>query len=129
MTPVAGLRCYSVCVECDFCSSPNVVTRYQCRDFESESKDAGVLYQEARFASIPTNVVLKSIDYWAACQACAAFVEKEDLEGLLGRIFPIFEARYRHFSVGARVHIRHTYELFFANRIRVSAAQIGAQDE
>jgi hypothetical protein len=39
--------------ECDFCSSKNVVRRYQCMDFYAESKNAGVRYDG-------TNLVLHS---------------------------------------------------------------------
>lgn len=54
---------------CDFCSSPNPTWRYPCEDFEVLSPPFGV----------------GSVGGWAACDECAAFIEKKDREGLLNR--------------------------------------------
>jgi hypothetical protein len=109
--------------ECDFCSSHQVVRRYQCMDFEAESKSAGVLYVEPE-ATSPTNVVLRSIDYWAACAECSRYVDAEDIEGLLKHVDLALDSQ-RRLSPSKReaflAHTRHAYTLFFRNRIRVVA--------
>lgn len=100
-------------MECDFCSNPNVERRYQCMDFNAESEDAGVLYVRR---SGPTNVVLQSMNYWAACAECCRYVEAEDLDGLWKHAV---EALHAEDNLPFLIHARHTYALFFKNRIRV----------
>lgn len=97
---------------CDFCDSPDVVRRYQCTDFDAGSKDVGVLYPRPD----PTNLVLHSISYWAACAECARYVDAEDLDGLLKHVTAAFHVPSSH---PVRIHLRHAYTLFFKNRIRV----------
>lgn len=107
-------------MECDFCSNPKVVKRYQCMDFNAESKDAGVLAMDKD--GVPTNVVLHSMNYWAACEACAKLVDANDLEGLVKHATETLN-RDRSMSPIAFAffvqHTRHSYTLFFQNRIRV----------
>lgn len=103
-------------MECDFCSNPNVVRRYQCMDFNAESEDAGVLYCGLPRDPAPTNVVLASTSYWAACAECGRYVDAEDLDGLLKHVCAALNVPAFH-PVG--IHLRHAYELFFKNRIRV----------
>jgi hypothetical protein len=110
---------------CDFCSSPNTVCRYQCVDFESESKSAGVLYDGSGTTVGPTNLVFQSIDYWAACAACASFVDAEDIDGLLEYVTKtLLDEKDSCLTPLRRIqiiqHLRHTYELFFKTRIRVA---------
>lgn len=111
--------------ECDFCSSPNVVRRYQCMDFKAESKSAGVLYDGTKTTVGPTNLVLSSRSYWAACAECSRFVDAEDIEGLLKYVTKVLIDASGGFSPYRRqqliLHLRHTYELFFRTRIRVKA--------
>lgn len=95
---------------CDFCDRPNVVRRYQCMDFDAESADAGVLYGG------PTNVVLHSTSYWAACAECGRYVDAEDLDGLLKHASAVLGAQG---NIPFLIHARHAYALFFKNRIRV----------
>lgn len=110
---------------CDFCSSPEVVTRFECCDFDSESKAAGVIYPETAATDCPTNLVLASKNYWAACQACALLVEKGHLDKLLRRA--LGEYRKQHGRVDQEddvtKHLRRTYQLFFENRIRIDGAR------
>ena len=106
----------SVMDECDFCSSANVIRRYECIDFNAESRDAGVLYDG-------TNVVLRSTSYWAACAECSAYVEREDLDGLLRHVITVFQAQERLNPlqlITFASHARHSYQLFFRYRIRVT---------
>ena len=83
-------------------------------DFDAESADAGVLYGGA--GNGPTNVVLHSTDYWAACAECGHYVDAEDLDGLLKHASAILGAQK---NIPFLIHARHTYSLFFKNRIRV----------
>jgi hypothetical protein len=102
--------------ECDFCSSPDVVRRYQCMDFDSESKDAGVLYDGV-------NLDLHSTNYWAACAECAKLVDAEDIDALLERAVKALEVKTRlrpRRYVAFKSHVRHSYELFFKHRIRIA---------
>jgi hypothetical protein len=105
-------------MECDFCSNPRVVRRYQCMDFDAESKDAGVLYNGTRDTTGPTNLVLHSMDFWAACEMCARYVDEENIDGLLGYVTTVLCARGYRVSADTVLHMRHTYELFFRNRIQ-----------
>lgn len=101
--------------QCDFCSNPKVVRRYQCMDFKSESKDAGVRYGK-------TNLILDSLNFWAACAECARYVDAEDIEGLLGYIAEAHDINHTLDPARRSVFLRHaryTYKLFFQNRIRV----------
>jgi hypothetical protein len=106
--------------ECDFCSSPNVVHRYQCCDFDSASKDVGIMFVTPEGL---TNAALASYDYWAACATCKRYVDAEDLDGLLVHVIDALgvakwpDMGKRHFFIR---HCEHTYKLFFAHRIRVS---------
>jgi len=103
---------------CDFCSSPNVVKRFQCKDFDSASRDAGVMRMnaEGRF----TNVVLNSRNYWAACANCAAYVDAEDLKGLTDYAADHWREGLTELNwLGLKIHLHNTYRLFFANRIRI----------
>lgn len=109
---------------CDFCDSPSVVRRYECMDFRAESGSVGVLYATPEG---PTNLVMQSRDYWAACAECARFVDAEDVEGLLKRVTEVLVDAGDGFK-GSPLqrqklikHLRHTYELFFKTRIRVEA--------
>jgi hypothetical protein len=100
-------------VICDFCSSKDVVTRYQCLDFKSDSEDIGVKYGR-------TFITLDSDSFWAACAECAAFVDREDGDGLVDHVVKVFEKRDGYsMRPGLKMHMRHTYELFFKNRIRI----------
>jgi hypothetical protein len=104
-------------MECDFCSAETVVRRFECLDFDAESKDAGVVYNDKLVG--PTNLVMHSISYWAACETCSKPVAEEDLDGLVGHSVMTFFCRGYRLSVDAARHIRHTYALFFKHRIRV----------
>jgi hypothetical protein len=111
---------------CDFCSSPETVHRYQCMDFASESKTAGVMYDGTRATIGPTNLVLNSINYWAACADCRKLVDVEDIEGLLNRVKRVLiDADPNPLRPERRKqvirHLRLTYELFFKTRIRVAS--------
>lgn len=107
--------------ECDFCSNPNVVRRYQCMDFNAESEAAGVMYDGTRSTVGPTNLVLHSKSYWAACRECARHVDAEDLDGLLMHVIETL-LRDTKGDVRSKLirHCEHTYKLFFKNRIRVT---------
>lgn len=108
-------------LECDFCSSPFVVCRYQCMDFDAESADAGIYFAKT-LDTPPTNYVLASKSYWSACAACALLVDAEDCEGLLKRVIGVYDAQgWKNplARIGFVVHLQHTYKLFFKNRIRV----------
>jgi hypothetical protein len=107
---------------CDFCSSPRVVKRFECMDFDSASEDAGVLYADAGAPDGQTNLVLASKDFWAACEPCRILVETENIDGLVKRAMEEFE-RQEGWSHSQRTraerHLRRTYQLFFQNRIRI----------
>jgi hypothetical protein len=107
-------------MECDFCSSPAVVTRFECCDFNSSSSDAGIIYPTTRINPGPTDLVLESHSFWAACAPCAALVEAQDIDGLLAHVIEVFTKRGYVLGANVKVHMRRTYQLFFANRIRVS---------
>jgi hypothetical protein len=94
---------------CDFCSFTHVVKRFQCLDFESKSKDAGVFYPKS---SGSTNLVFKCYDYWAACAPCACLIEAEDLDGLVNRVANEFCSSGHLVSNPLRTHLRWTYTLF-----------------
>lgn len=67
--------------------------------------------------------MLKSIDYWAACEECKQLVDAEDIEGLLNHAVAEFEKKLDHVfrnKEELRKHLRRTYELFMQHRIRVS---------
>jgi hypothetical protein len=106
-------------MECDFCSDKNVARKFECMDFEAESKDAGVIYNGTHTTGGPTNLVLKSINFWAACPVCADLVDEEDLNGLVAHAVMAFNARGQRVSVDTARHMRHAYQLFFKHRIRV----------
>jgi hypothetical protein len=103
---------------CDFCSSPEVAGRFECRNFDAPSKNAGVMYPDAK-TNTSTNLVLVSKDYWAACRICAALVEAGDLDKLVNYVLDEFERQdgYPH-PQRARLekHLRMTYRLFLENR-------------
>lgn len=106
---------------CDFCSSPEVVKRFECRDFDSPSEDAGVIYPDTKDTDGPTNLIFASNDYWAACADCAALVEAADIDGLIRWAMDGYEERVgRSHSRRAMLekHLRQTYRLFFQNTIR-----------
>jgi hypothetical protein len=105
---------------CDFCSSPQVVKRFACRNFDSASKDAGVIYPGTQTTDYPTNLVLASKDYWAACKDCVALVEAHDINGLIRRALDGYEQKTgrRHPQrYELEQHLWRTYALFFRNRI------------
>ena len=105
---------------CDFCSSPAVVIRFACCDFDSASKDAGVIYPGTRETNCPTNFVLASHDYWAACEACRLLVEARDIGGLVKRALDSHEQETGHRHPRhdeLKQHLWRTYALFFRNRI------------
>jgi hypothetical protein len=110
MTP--GIWQQSKPVQCDFCSSLDVVRWYQCRDFDSDSKAIGIKY-----AGEP--VELHSVGEWASCRHCEAFIEAMDLEGLVNRACTQFNLKHPGYEIdGAlRKHIAYTYELFFTNKV------------
>lgn len=55
-------------MRCDFCSCVPVSVTFPCQDFEMVEGQ------------------LKSINAWAACDGCRAFINRNDLDGLLKRI-------------------------------------------
>jgi hypothetical protein len=91
-------------------------------DFDAESKSVGVLYADP--AAGPTNVVLASKNYWAACAGCARYVDAEDIDGLLKYVTENLIDASGGLSPFRRLllirHLRHMYELFFKYRIRVA---------
>jgi hypothetical protein len=89
-------------------------------DFDSEGKDAGVLFFKGS-DPVPTNPVLASSNFWAACANCAAFVDAEDIDGLWNYAGARWKLSNPAANIGFQIHLRHTYELFFANRIRVAS--------
>ena len=48
---------------CDFCNSPLVVKRFECRDFDSPSEDAGVIYPVTKTTQGPTNLIFASKNF------------------------------------------------------------------
>jgi hypothetical protein len=109
---------------CDFCSSPEVVEKFECASFDSESKDAGITYPAVNAVDMPINVILASKGYWAACVDCAALVKAADIGKLVKRAMDEYErqAGYPHPERAAvEQHLRRTYELFFENQIRVES--------
>lgn len=104
--------------ECDFCSSKDVLCRYPCMDFDASSAEAGFLYASESEA---TNLVLASKNYWAACATCSRLVEKEDIDGLVEHAVKALASDMNpSVRLGFTQHLRHTYKLFFKNRIRVT---------
>lgn len=57
---------------CDFCSSPEVVLAYPCRNFSSE-------------IHVPNAPGWSSDGWWAACANCAKLIEAGDRDGLARR--------------------------------------------
>lgn len=103
---------------CDFCSSPNVVKRFGCRDFKAASEDAGVICPSTRDTNWPTNLVFSSHDYWAACPACAGLVEARDVSALVKHVLEEYEKQERRKHAQRHrleKHLKLTYELFFDN--------------
>jgi len=103
---------------CDFCSSPNVVKCFGCRDFDADSIDVGVVYPKSGPDGGPATITLKSIDFWAACPDCAALVEARDVPGLVKRALDEFEKQDGHPLTqrrGLEKHLKLTYDLFFDN--------------
>lgn len=101
-------------MQCDFCSSRNVVRRFPCRDFDSESKDVGVHFDTR--VGPDTNLVLESKNFWAACSDCTKLVEAQDIEGLVNRALETFHPHPK-IAEKLRVHLLWTYGLFFQNRL------------
>jgi hypothetical protein len=101
-------------MECDFCSSPNVVKRFDCRDFDSQ----GPLPARDKDGK-PVFITLKSLSFWAACGTCSRYIEAEDLYGLLGYCLMVFSAKDYDITVGLAQHLKKNFEMFFANRIRI----------
>ena len=62
---------------CDFCLSPDVRWSFPCRDFKIPTPDTDII----------------SVNGWAACETCYAFVEAGDRTGL-----------YHHSVAGMRAH-------------------------
>lgn len=105
---------------CDFCSSPHVVKRFECRDFDSSSKDAGIIYPRAQSTDGSTDLILASRGYWAACKDCEALVEAHDISGLVKRALDSYEQEEgqrhpQHYEL--EQHMWRTYALFFRNKI------------
>ena len=104
---------------CDFCYSTNVVHHFECLDFDSASEDAGVIYAAD---TTPTNVILASSDFWAACPECKEMVEKEDVVSLVRRAI---EKDGNMLSLSNQfvvsVHLLRTYKIFFKLRIKDGA--------
>jgi hypothetical protein len=103
-------------VQCDFCSSPEVVRWYKCRDFSSDSKAIGIEYRGQ-------SAELFSVGEWASCGQCAALIDVMDLEGLVNRACIQFNLKHPGYEIGdeidevIRKHVAYTYELFFTNKI------------
>ena len=117
---------------CDFCNSPETVCRYQCMDFPAESVAAGVLYNGTAVTTGPTNLILNSRSYWAACVACSRFVDAEDIDGLLNHTKKVLiDVSYRNgdplWRKNVIRHLRLTYELFFKSRIRIAEDSPGGR--
>lgn len=89
--------------------------RYQCADFNAASEDAGILYPTNEG---PTNVVLQSISYWAACEMCAENVDKENIDALVGYVMLAFNVQGYAASAKLIQNLRHVYTLFFKHRVR-----------
>lgn len=109
---------------CDFCSSPEIVQHFECCDFDSPSADAGVLYPTTKTTDGPTNLVLASKDFWAACAPCVALVEAGDVEGLVKRGMDEYERQAGEphpQRKNCEKHLRQTYRLFLENRIRIES--------
>jgi hypothetical protein len=102
-----------------------VVRRYQCCDFNAESKDAGFVYAKPD-GTEPVNLVLDSKSYWAACAECARYVDAEDIDGLVKHVAAAFntQAIPQPHRKALLIHFRHTYALFFKNRIRVESVPV-----
>jgi hypothetical protein len=107
---------------CDFCSSPLVVARFECCDFDSASEDAGVIYPGTKTTQGPTNLIFASKDFWAVCEECRRLVEAGDIDGLVKRALDEMEKKdgYPHPQrKRLEKHLRRTYTLFLENRIRI----------
>jgi hypothetical protein len=107
-------------MECDFCGSPDVVGRFQCTDFESGSKRAGVVYPE--YPGL--DLVMHSVNYWAVCAVCKGLVEREDVQLLVNHALSSFTHQgmvHPDTASALRQHLHSTYNLFFKHRIRVAA--------
>ena len=108
-------------MECDFCSSPDVVKKYPCRDFKSDSSQAAVEYDPC--IALPDTggtIVLDSFDFWAACAECSAIVETGDVDALVTHVLSVFERRdgRRHWQHDKLVaHLTLAYQQFFENRL------------
>ena len=92
-------------IYCDFCKRPIVVWRYPCNNF------------------IIPEVMWGSVGDWAACDACADYIEKDKLEDLAYLISglqimsgndPTFELELIHTIVYGS--LRELYSKFKANR-------------
>ena len=108
---------------CDFCNSPEVVKRFECCDFDSSSKAAGVIYPHTLTTDGPTDLVLASKNFWATCEECRRFVEAGDIANLIKRALDEFEKQdgYPHpRREELERHLHRTYQLFFENRIRIA---------
>lgn len=95
---------------CDFCSSPDVVKEYKCKNFASVSDAIGITYAGH-------GVTLESIGTWFACGECSIYIDTMDIEGLVNRACGAFSTKYCAVSPELRNHVAYTYELFFTNKI------------
>lgn len=100
---------------CDFCGAEQTVIQFACPDFNSESKDAGVMYPDENGGT--ANLIFASESYWAACSVCATFVHRNDMKGLLHHATNCFVLRHGKLHPDVLKHLVHTYELFFQHRI------------
>jgi hypothetical protein len=114
-------------MECDFCSSPLVVRKFQCMDYDSNSGEAGVLYAKPKGL---TDLRFHSLSFWAACGDCERLVEAGNIAGLIDHAIKALRkpGDSPSLEIGVRIHLRQTYELFFRNRIRVKEEHLDAGD-
>jgi hypothetical protein len=95
---------------CDFCNSPDAPRWYPCKSFVSESADAGGPIKG-------WDLFLNSIRDWAACTKCAELIDAGDIEGLLAYVIKAYRLEGYIVPKPLADHLRHTYGLFFKNRI------------
>jgi len=125
--PVPVTEIEAPVLECDFCSAPQPVWAYLGDDQQTHTKQvtarvvSGRDYRDrhhaARTLRTETTHAFTSAwgQRWAACEACAVFVEARDLYGLVGRVVEAMPAKYTRGNrlVRVRGELHGTYSHLF----------------